>query len=101
MLKYLFAAVASEMCERSCSIVLIVDYFAKLTYFSCLGPRPTIFAQQCMAEQRLSDLALLSIHMYRAKMNLDAVVDKCFQKYPNFRISVIKCRRYVERSNLT
>ena len=33
-----------------------------------------------MAEQRLSDLALLSIHMYRAKMNLDAVVHKFVQK---------------------
>ena len=59
--------------------------------FSCLKLIET-HLRTTMAEQRLSDLAVLSIHKDRAKMNLDAVVDKFVQKYPNCRISWIWCR---------
>ena len=40
-----------------------------------------------MLDDRLSDIALLSVHLQRANvLDLDLVVDKFANKYPNCRI---------------
>jgi hypothetical protein len=56
--------------------------------FSCLKLIKT-HLRTTMAEERLSDLAMLSIHKDRAtNLNLDMVLDRFVQRYPNCRIAL-------------
>ena len=76
----------SKLCRIACTIP--VTSVQSERSFSCLKLIKT-HLRTTMLDERLSDLAILSIHSVRAKaMNLDTVVDKFASNYPHCRIEL-------------
>jgi len=80
------------------AIHLLLTYLLKRTRSNDLAGRSTALAPPClllikthlrttMLDDRLSDIAVLSVHSQRANaLDLDLVVDNFANKYPNCRI---------------